>query len=245
MNIVSIKDRPLLGILGGMGMQATDYFCRMITNMQNVKSEQEYLDMLVYYRPSIPDRTDYILGKSKLNPLPFILKGVCDLEKAGVSTIVIPCVTSHYFYDQLQESTGIPILDIIKETTDYIADNGFNKVGLLATSGTIAGGFLVEALNVAGVEVVIPSDSDQVTLMDIIYSLKQNKVVRPAELDNHVKNLLFMGAEVIILGCTELSLLSDEHEYFADAVELLAKAALQICHCEEQSDEAIYKRILT
>jgi len=228
-NILANHKNPkrFLGVVGGMGMQATDYFCRLITNMQSVQTEQEYLDMLVYYKPSIPDRTAYIADKNYENPLYSLKQAVQTLENAGATCLVMPCVTAHYFYKELMESTSIPFFNIIKETADLTASKGYGRVGLLATPGTINAGLFTKIFSDTGVSIVIPNEDDQAALMEIIYRVKLGEEISSTELDDYTKKLRSKGAEAVILGCTELSLLSDGSDKYIDTMEVLARAALR------------------
>ena len=221
--------KKLLGVIGGMGVQATDYFCRLVSGMQDVTIEQDYLDMLVYYKPSIPDRSAYILRESQKSPLPEILHAAETLEKAGATYLAMPCVTSHLFYDEIVKTIKIPFLNILKETADFIASKGYNKVGLLATTGTIVGGAFTKAINDVGVSVLIPDDEDQAALMDLIYRVKKGEDVRVSMLERQTENLRAKGVQAIVLGCTELSLISESNkcENYIDVMKLLAKAVLR------------------
>jgi len=123
------NNKPLLGVLGGMGTQATACFYGILHEKQNVSAEQEFLDVLVYSMPSIPDRTAYITGRSGLSPLGPLLHAAKTLESAGASMLVMLCITSHYFYNDLVAATGIPFLNMPEETARYIAQRGISKIG--------------------------------------------------------------------------------------------------------------------
>ena len=88
--------KPLLGVMGGMGTQATACFYEKLHSIQSVTTEQEYLDVLVFSKPSIPDRTAYITGKSNESPLEQLTYVALTLEAAGATCIALPCVTSHF-----------------------------------------------------------------------------------------------------------------------------------------------------
>lgn len=225
-NLNSGIKRRLLGVVGGMGMQATNYFCRLITEMQNVKAEQDYLNMLVYYNPSIPDRTAYLIQKSSENPLPALCEAVAKLENAGATYIAIPCVTSHNFYEYLTNATDIPIINMLEKAAGYVSSIKLKKVGLLATTGTVKTKVFESALNEAGVETVVPSEEDQNALMDIIYKVKQGKSIGSHGFNELVMKLQADGAQAIVLGCTELSLIADERDCFVDSLKVLARASL-------------------
>ena len=94
-----------LGIIGGLGPMATAYFMELLINMTDAKCDQDHLEMIIYNCPSIPDRTAYILGKSNANPVVPIIKIGKKLKEQNVDCISIPCITAHYFHDEIEEKT--------------------------------------------------------------------------------------------------------------------------------------------
>jgi len=221
--------KPLLGVLGGMGTQATARFYEMLHNMQDISAEQEYLDVLVYSKPTIPDRTAYILGKSDKSPLSDLLYAAKTLENAGATCLVITCLTSHFFYEDLAKAIKIPILNMPEETARFIADSGIKKVGLLATDGALKGRVFHTTFEKSGIEMLLPPESSQSELMEIIYSVKCAQAVAPDALDAIAAQLRKNGARAVILGCTELSLIAKKPPDHIDVLEVLAKACLRSC----------------
>ena len=218
-----------LGIIGGMGVQATGRFYEMLTKLQTVAREQEYLDVLLYSKPSIPDRTAFITGQSAVSPLKSLLDAAEVLEKAGVDCIAMPCVTAHYFYQALAESVNVPFLNMPEETARHAAGCGYSKVGLLATDGTVQGRFFHEVFAAHAIEVIVPEAAGQAAIMDLIYAVKRG--VRDdieADLEAASASLREKGAQTVVLGCTELSL-KTWGEGYADALEILARRALKAC----------------
>ncbi|MCL2396982.1 MAG: amino acid racemase [Defluviitaleaceae bacterium] len=219
--------RPLLGVLGGMGVQATGYFYDILNRMQNVSKEQDYLDVLVYSKPSIPDRTAFITGQSTESPLSSLLHGIRLLEAAGAGCIAIPCVTAHYFYKELAMAASVPVLNILEETALHAEKLGHTKVGLLATDGTMHSRIFHKAFAAKDIEIIEPSRDEQVAVMKIIYDTKCGTNVEPAALAYLAENLHNRGAQGVVLGCTELPLVfkGQKHEYI-EAMAVLAAAAL-------------------
>ena len=214
----------LLGVIGGMGVQTTARFYNMLTQLQTVTNEQQYIDILVYSKSSTPDRTAFITGKSNISPLDSLIHAAKTLEQVGATHLVMPCVTAHYFYNKLNRAVSIPFINIVRETAKHVKKCGLSKVGLLATSGTIQGGFLQKTFDIYEIEVVLPNKKVQGYLMRTIYNLKQGK---PPE--NALKTLSEnIDAEAIILGCTELGLLEKPKGYeYIEAMEILARAAIK------------------
>ncbi len=222
-----------LGVIGGLGPIATAYFYELVIKMTEAETDQEHMEMLIYSKPTIPDRTKYILGYSKESPVePMIMVGK-QLTALGAEHIAIPCITAHYFYDQLSKGIKTPIIHAIKETAKYLKDHGIRSVGIMATEGTIFSGLFQRELMNYGIQSVIPGWEYQAMVTDLIY--KNIKANKPIEFDKFAlvsDQLRLEGAEVIILGCSELSLMKGEYDLgqgYLDAMELLAMRCVQLC----------------
>lgn len=222
-----------LGVIGGLGPMATAYFMELVVKMTDAKTDQEHLNMIIYNRPSIPDRTDYILGKSTNDPSIPIIEIGKSLAAQNVACIAIPCITAHYFHDRLIQEISVPIIHIVKECVSYLKEYGIQKVGIMATDGTIKSALFQNELIKNGIAYCIPDNTHQGYVMDLIY--QDVKADCPLELDKFnlvSKYLRKQGAEVILLGCTELSLIKKEQileQGYLDAMEILAKKAIEIC----------------
>ncbi len=86
-----------IGILGGMGPQATVSLFQKIIDRKQALCDQEHIPLLIDNNTAIPDRTDYILGKG-INPRPEIIRSAVRLENAGADLLIMPCNTAHVFY---------------------------------------------------------------------------------------------------------------------------------------------------
>ncbi|MCD7809030.1 MAG: amino acid racemase [Erysipelotrichaceae bacterium] len=221
-----------LGIIGGLGPLASVYFYELLTKMSDVNYDQGHLEIILHSCPSIPDRTEYILDHTKDNPVPKLIEIGKELESLGVDYIAMPCITAHYFHDDLAASISVPIIHLIQELKVYLLSHHIHKVGIMATTGTITTNLFQNELLHSGIECVIPHHQNEV--MHIIY---QN-VKKGTEIDMDVfhivsQELFDMGSEIIILGCTELSIVKKEHdldERYLDMMELLSAVALYDCH---------------
>lgn len=235
-----------LGVIGGLGPLATACFVEMVVKMTDARTDSEHIPMIIYNKPGIPDRTNFILGKSKDNPFIEIAGIGKTLAGQGVDYIAIPCVTAYFFYEQLCKEISVPVIDMIGETANHLKVNGVRKVGIMATDGTITGGFLKKGLEEQGLEVVQPSAGGQKLLMDIIYNGIKANMPFAMEDFNTVKNELFKAkAEVIILGCTELSIIHRDFDIgpgFLDAMEVLAQKSVLLCGGRLKNE---YKTLIT
>jgi aspartate racemase len=226
----------IIGILGGMGPEATaDLFHKIIKNTEATK-DQDHLRILVDNNPKIPDRTPAMLGSGR-SPLPMMIETARNLEAAGADFIVIPCVSAHYFIAELRERIAIPVISIIDEVADEVERRrpGARRVGLMATTGTIKTGLFQDRLREGGLEVLVPPPEDQEDLvMSAIYGESGIKAgfISPenrAKILKASKALIGKGVQGIIGGCTEIPLViqgPDLEVAFFDSLNILALAAI-------------------
>lgn len=223
-----------LGIIGGLGPMATAYFMQLLTQMSDAETDQDHMDILVYSKPSIPDRTQYILGKSDENPVPEMVFAGRTLRQMGAQLIAIPCITAHYFHEELEAQTGLPIINAIEETALCLKREGVRSVGLLATDGTIQSGLFQKKLEAYHVQCVLPTSDMQREVMRIIY--EEVKAGRAVDMERFLRisdELSSRGAQVILLGCTELSLIKRDFALpagYLDVIDVLARKAVQCCN---------------
>lgn len=227
-----------IGILGGMGPEATaDFFHKIIRNTGATK-DQDHLRVLIDSNPKIPDRTPAMLGAGE-SPLPMIIETAKNLEKAGADFIVIPCVSAHYFIQELRERISIPVISIIDEVAREITRShpGMGRVGLLATTGTIKARLFQDRLHEVGIEVSVPSSQDQEeSVMSAIYGVKAGFISpeNKGKILKASKALIEKGAQGIIGGCTEVPLVVNEGDMevpFFDSLDILARAAIRRAQC--------------
>ena len=224
---------PVLGILGGLGPMATVYFYEMIISHTKAEKDQDHIDIVINSRATTPDRTAYIMGKSSENPLRIMVEDSKRLKEYGVTLLAIPCNTAHYFYDMLTDAIDIPFLNIMDETASYLESKGIKKAGIMATEGTVTSKTYHRYLEAHGIECVVPDEEHQKLITEVIYGdIKMNK---PADMEKFMKAadyLLSKGAEKLILGCTELSLVKKQEGLdprFVDSLEVLTKKAIESC----------------
>ncbi len=226
----------LIGIIGGMGPEATALFFNKIIKNTPAKKDQDHFRILIYNNPKIPDRTKAILGKGE-SPLKELINSANLLKKSGVDFLTIPCISSHYYYEHLQKAIDIQILHIVEETLFSIKSkfNQAKRIGLLATSGTIHGRLFHKAFEKHGLSIIVPNKRNQEVLMDAIYGRNGIKagvtVGEPKDKILRIADALIKdGAEIIIGGCTEIPLVIGNNDLtvpFIDTLEELAIATVK------------------
>lgn len=221
-----------LGILGGLGPAATANFMNKIIEMTDATKDQEHIDMLVFNVPSIPDRTAFIKeGQKYPSPLSKLTQVAKALETNHVETIAIPCVTAHYFYEEVSKSVSCKVLNLVEETAKYLNENGVQKVGIMATDGTVDTGLFQRIFKQEKIEYILPSIEQQRQVMDIIYGqIKQGLTPDLWSFKEVSQELFSRGAEVIILACTELSIIKNKEVIgpgYLDVIDVLAMTCVK------------------
>ena len=224
-----------IGILGGMGPQATvDCYARIIQNTP-ARTDQQHLRVIIDSNPKVPDRTAAITGKGP-SPVPILVDGCRTLQAAGADFVIMPCVSAHFYLAQIRQQIKLPILSIYDAVADTIGGEhaDIKTVGLMGTSGTISGGLFQKRLAAADIQTVVPADVQQTRVMAAIYDIKNSRPNRSrkqitADLVAVAQGLISNGAQGIVAGCTEIPLaLEQQHlsvPYF-DALSILARAAI-------------------
>ncbi len=227
------KSKKVLGVLGGLGPMATAYFMEQIVNMTEADCDQKHIDMMVAHYPSIPDRTGFLIGKEKQNPwIPMIEAGK-KLVTAGVCEIAVPCVTAHCYREELEMAIGCPVIDGVHETAKYLMEHGYGKVGILATDGVVQSGIFTDALAKYGIQCVYPGKEGQAQIMSLIYEDIKSRNVRRDDGGKFfvaADELWQQDVELVVLGCTELSLVKKAdilQAGYLDVLDVLAKVCVE------------------
>jgi len=223
-----------IGILGGMGPEATAAFFSMLVRLDSATSDQDHLHIIVDSDPSIPDRTKFIL-EDGTNPLPAMLSSARRLLAAGAHIAGMPCMTAHALLDQLRLNCTLHILSAFEETS--IALKKFSppirNLGILATMGTRQAMLFETAF--PDKNIIWPDEALHRSLvMEAIYG---SKGIKAGNLGNEPKHLLLkaahilqkQGAEAIVAGCTEVPLVLSQKDIeipFIDPMYYLARALI-------------------
>ncbi|MGX9898866.1 cysteate racemase [Arthrobacter sp. SA17] len=224
----SSHHRSVVGILGGMGPEATADFYLKLVHATPATRDQEHLRVLIWSDPTIPDRTDALLTHGE-DPTPALIAGARLLKEAGAGMLAVPCNTAHAFLAAVQAEVEIPIIHMIEETAKYVRQlsPAVQKVGLLSTTGTQKAGLYQSWLDREGISVITPAAGCQENLvMAPIRAIKAGNTSAARSLFiQAAQGLIYAGAQVIIAGCTEVpvGLSADDIPVpFIDPTEVLA-----------------------
>ena len=221
-----------IGILGGMGPEATaDLFLKILRETKAGK-DQDHIPVLIDSNTRIPDRTAAIL-RGGADPRPEMIASAKLLSAAGAGVYVMPCNTAHYFYDDLLPYVKGSFLHMPRLTAAEAKKTGDRKIALLATSGTIDSRIYHAAFREIApeIELLIPEGEDQKAVMDLIYEGIKKGVSDYSydRVNGTVDRLRKKGAERFILGCTELPIAYASGKLEIDPIDptlVLARAAV-------------------
>jgi aspartate racemase len=140
----------------------------------------------------------------------------------------MPCNTAHAYIDAMRAAVEIPILDMLAETAACV---DVDQVGLLATEAVVRIGLYDAALRPRGIRVVLPGAEDQADIARWIAAVKAGEPLaslRP-RLACIVARLKAEGARALVVGCTEISLLTDVGSPLPaiDALDCLVSATVR------------------
>lgn len=228
----------ICGIVGGLGPEATLDLFRKILKNTPAQTDQDHIPLIIFCNPKIPSRYKAILEKGE-SPFTRLIEAVKKLEFAGAEFIAIACNLAHYWYDELIKVTKVPILHIVKETIEFVSANyNVKKVGVLAPSPTLTVGLYVNELRDAKYEVItLDTETTKRLIDEAIYSptgIKAGYLVENVpKILEAIEILIGKGAEIVILGCTELPLILDFlpepiKRKVVDPTDVLAKKIVRI-----------------
>ena len=239
-----------IGIVGGAGPYAGLDMAQKLLQQTKANSDQDYLPTLLISTPElIEDRTDFLLGESKINPAYGIFSNLRDLEALGATVAGIACNTAHapeirnVFLEKLKSADSkLKLLDMISETAVFLRNHcqEVTTVGVLSTIGTWKARFYPELLREYGFEVLTLNEQQQnnlhnEALFNPVYGIKVQahpvSVKARESLLEGLHTLEKQGAQAIILGCTEIPLGIPERTigetYCIDPGLILARALIR------------------
>jgi aspartate racemase len=223
-----------IGILGGMGPEATADLFHRIIRATPVKRDQDHFHVIIDSNAKIPDRTPAILGTGP-SPFSIILETGKNLESAGADFLIMPCNTAHYFYEQLQEQLKVPLIHMIRTSAEYFVNNypELKNSGLIATDGTIASQLYNTAYLEKGVKISTPTEKSQREVMEAIYThIKSGNLKKGKKIVKRVaQELVTAGSNSVICGCTEISLVLHKGDLtvpIIDPLQILAEKVVEL-----------------
>ncbi|HDL18706.1 MAG TPA: aspartate/glutamate racemase family protein [Bacteroidetes bacterium] len=239
----------MIGIVGGVGPYAGLDLMKKIFDETAASNDQEHLPVVMISEShKIADRTSFLLDKTKTNPAFAIVEVIKKLVSVGATVVGIPCNTAHsphifqVIKQQLRESaTKVTLLHMVEETARYLTDKvaEVKKIGVLSTTGTHKTKIYPQILQRFGLQAILPDTTLQKQVHRAIYDPEfgiktfSNPVNEKAKeiLIDAISQLEQAGADIVVLGCTELPLAITQRKIgncpIIDPTRILAKALIR------------------
>lgn len=211
----------LLGILGGMGPAATIDFMDKLIKITGAKKDQDQIPAVVYNNTLIPDRNEAFLRGGE-SPLPELIKSAKVLEGAGCGIMAIPCNTAHIWFDEIDNSTNMEVLNAPLITSEKLSRG--TTAGIICTTPVKLSGLYRRPLLERNVDLIYPENQEEV--MEAIYMVKSGRLHEAKKIFvDQIETLRKEGSEKIIAGCSEVPVAlgkSDVMKFIVDPMESLA-----------------------
>ncbi|WP_424951425.1 aspartate/glutamate racemase family protein [Deinococcus sp.] len=200
----------LLGVIGGMSWTSTAEYYRLLNegaanrlgglhSARILLHSVDFAEVETMQREGRWDQAGALLADAARG-----------LERAGARALLLATNTMHKVAPAIEEAVEIPLLHIADVTARAIRAAGLTRVGLLGTAFTMQQDFYSGRLAAHGTGTLIPGEAERAEVHRIIYDELCRNVVRPASRDVYravMQGLVERGAEGMVLGCTEVTLL--------------------------------------
>lgn len=223
----------IVGVLGGMGPEATVEFLRRLIAATPARDDVDHLHVLVDNNPKVPSRIAFLVEGHGADPGPVLCQMAQGLQAQGAHFLVMPCNTAHHFLPAIAASVGIPMLDMVDLSIRRLrsVQTSSKRVGVLATPALRRVGLIESRLGQAGLQVIFPDQAREARLLEIIRAVKAQRLTledRSAYSDV-AQHVLERGADCLLIACTELSVIGAPERTplpYVDSLAVLVEATL-------------------
>ena len=222
-----------IGIIGGMAPESTLLYYKYIIDEYRKHFEDHRYPEIIIYSVNFQEFID-LMNEDKWSEIAKkLIEITYSLQNAGADFALIATNTMHVIFQDVANSSPIPLLSIIDSVADEIKRFNIHTVGLLGTKVTMENGFYQKGLSTYGINVVIPDQDDRYEINKVIFKeLVNGKILKKSKtlFLTIVHKLIERGVEGIVLGCTEIPLLinqKDVNTKIFDSTYIHAQKALQ------------------
>jgi aspartate racemase len=213
----------IVGIIGGMGPEATLDLMRRVILKTSAQDDQDHVHLIVESNPKIPSRIAHLIEGTGADPTPELMRIAQNLEQAGAQALAMPCNTAHAYAEAIRCAAGIPLLDMVARSVEHIAtQHPGARVGLLASSAVFKIGLYAKLMAAAGLTPLMPPR--QAEVMDLIKAVKRGETGEKARRALAELTLdLAQRTDILLIACSELSVISGAISApFIDSLDVLA-----------------------
>jgi aspartate racemase len=221
----------IVGVIGGMGPEATVDFQRRLIAVTPARDDADHLRVLVDNNPKIPSRIAALIDKIGEDPAPVLCAMALGLEKLGADFLVIPCNTAHFYLPVIVGAVTIPVLDMVALSIGELArlEPKPKRIGMLASPAVRLVGLYRERLERAGFEALFPDSVQEARILGVIRAVKAGRTGSAERRVYADVAHSLDAADAFLIACTELSILGAPEGLarpYVDALDVLVAATL-------------------
>lgn len=200
-----------VGILGGMGPEATVLLQQRLIGAVAARDDGDHIPLIVDMNPQVPSRIARLIEGRGADPGPVLAAMARRLEGAGAEALAMACNTAHHYAGDVAEAVRIPFLDMVALSADRAREmlGPGGRVGMLASPAVRRIGLYDRALAARGLSALWPGDED--ALLAAIRAIKAQGPgdAARAVLGAAARELAEAGAGLVFIACTEFSLIPE------------------------------------
>ncbi|MGQ0564469.1 MAG: aspartate/glutamate racemase family protein [Gemmobacter sp.] len=193
-----------VGILGGMGPEATVLLMQRVVAAVPARDDADHIPLIVHQNPAVPSRIRHLIDRTGSDPAPVLAAMARDLAAAGAAALAMPCNTAHAYAPAIRAATALPFLDMVAATAAALPQGA--RVGMLASPATRIAGVFDAPLAARGIVPVWPGDEGPA--LALIRRVKTGDAGADACAELARQADALVGCDHLLVACTEMSLLT-------------------------------------
>lgn len=206
-----------IGIIGGLGPEATvDYYNGIINSFKKKSSDLNYPEILIY-SVNLSEFLDFMNRKEYNMVVKLLLQKIDSLKKAGADFVAMTANTPHLLFNEIEERSALPMISIVEATCRYAKKSGLKKPALLGTGFTMRETFYQDVFGREGLKIEVPVSEDRDWIHEKLFTEIELGIFKDETRDGLERIIGRMKQEntvdSVILGCTELPLILEEKSY--------------------------------
>ena len=200
-----------VGILGGMGPQATILIMQKLLDAVQARDDADHIPLFVDQNPQVPSRIAHLLEGGGADPGPVLAAMARRLVGAGAEALAMPCNTAHHYAGAIRAAVSVPFLDMVALSVAHasaLAGQG-GAIGILASPAVRKVGLFDSGLAALGHRALYASD--EAAMLAAIRQIKASGPQPAARATLHAasQEMAARGAKVQMIACTEFSLIAE------------------------------------
>lgn len=209
---VARATRALVGVLGGMGPEATILLQQRLLQAVEARDDADHLPLLIDMNPQVPSRIAHLIEGDGDDPGPVLAAMAARLEAAGATALAMPCNTAHHYAAHIIGAAQVPFLDMVAlsvaDARALFPEGG--NVGLLASPAVRLAGVFDAALQSAGLSATWPETPERLLAAIKIIKSHGPTAEALATLSDAAAELTDQGADLLMIACSEFSLMAPD-----------------------------------